>query len=114
MLTVRHSTMGVVGSNSNVSLHSPRTDFVCYLCVRCQVVAWPSPSTGTLMEGNLPPERYESEGHPGTPFIVFVIRFAKLFVAVAYALRCQMHIKSLTEIPTCLVTPIARRRRLAL
>ena len=65
----------------------------------CQVVAWPSPSTETLMEENLPPERYESEGHPKTPFIVFVIRFAKLFVAVAYALRCQMHIKSLTE--TC-------------
>ena len=77
----------------------------------CQVVAWPSPSTGALLEEDFPPERYESEGHPGTPFIVFVIRFSKLFAAVAYELRCQMHIKSLTETHQRLVASQRARRR---
>ena len=53
--------------------------------------------TGALMEGNLPPERYDQKWHPGTPFIVFVIQFAELFVVIAYALRSEMQMKSLTE-----------------
>ena len=69
----------------------------CAICVSGGGVA--VSVDGDADGGQPPPERYESEGHPETPFIVFVIRFAKLFVAVAYALRCQMHIKSLTE--TC-------------
>ena len=45
--------------------------FRVLLVCQCQVVAWPSPSTGTLMEGNLPPERYIANGTLGPPSSFF-------------------------------------------
>ena len=60
------------------------------------------------MEGNLPPERYESEGHPGTPFIVFFISLLRDDTTARTVNNHGMDMESVTEIacaPLCVNVP---------
>ena len=74
----------------------------------CQVVAWPSPSTETLMEENLPPERYESEWQPVTHPILFFISSLRDDTTARTVKNHGMDMESVTEIacaPLCVNVP---------
>ena len=97
MLAVRHlCDVGVSGRVETSTLTDPCADFARKNV--CQVVAWPSPSTETLMEENLPPERYESEWQPVTHPIVFFISSLRDDTTARTVNNHGMDVESVTEI----------------
>ena len=64
--------------------------------------------------GELPPREVRREGRILAVAFVFFISRRTLFAVVMCASRYGIYVECLTEIPTCLVAPIARRRQLAL